>query len=61
MESFKWVGEVLKTIVLITVVSIGLFFSRSPSAQFIDLGGETCVQNWAWFDYYTKDHLNNVP
>lgn len=59
MESVKWAGAVLKSVSLITVISICVFMSGSPSAQFVDIGDETCVQNWAWYDYYTNGELTD--
>ncbi|WP_448674071.1 hypothetical protein [Pseudoxanthomonas mexicana] len=28
-------------------------------AQTVDIGGQTCTQNWAWFDYYTNGQLTD--
>ncbi|SDQ32000.1 hypothetical protein SAMN05428982_0629 [Pseudoxanthomonas sp. CF385] len=42
-----------------TIILAAALTPQTSSAQMIDIGGQTCTQNYAWYDYYTNGQLTD--
>lgn len=52
-----WQNVMMKFMGLAVVVTPGALLPGISSAQIVDVGGATCVQNYAWYDYYSNGEL----
>lgn len=43
----------------LAVVVLSIAFPSKSSAQTVNIGGQTCTQNYAWYDYYTNGQLTD--
>lgn len=54
-----WLGSAKKWVVLTVFLSLGAMFPEVAKAQVIVVGGQSCVQEYAWYDYYTNGQLTD--
>lgn len=48
-----------KWLVLVVLLSISAVFPEAARAQMIVIGDQTCIQEYAWYDYYTNGQLTD--
>lgn len=51
--------ETMKGGLLLAAVVLSASIPDSSNAQSVDIGGATCTQNYAWYDYYTNGELTD--
>lgn len=59
MGQDMWLSETSKCIAVILVFSLGALLPRVSIAQVVDIGGQACIQEYAWYDYYTNGELTD--
>lgn len=59
MKQDVWLSAAMRYVAPIVAISFGAFFPRVSIAQIVDIGGQTCAQHYAWYDYYTNGKLTD--
>ena len=59
MKRDAWLSAVATSTAIILAFFLSVLLPSVSNAQSVDIGGQTCVQEYAWYDYYTNGELTD--